>query len=340
MTLSSELRSWYRIAGRDLPWRRTRSPYAIWLSEIILQQTRVAQGLPYYEQFLNNFPTVESLANASEDEVLKMWEGLGYYSRARNLHKGAKFIAENGFPNSFEAWLNVPGVGHYTAAAVASFVHDEEVAVVDGNVQRVLARVYNIDTPVNSSEGIKVIREVAQEIIKDEPPAEHNQAMMELGALVCTPKNPDCVNCPINSRCQSLQDKVVSDRPIKLKKKKPTAENLYYTALYSSEGLLIRKRGTDSIWKGLYELIPSHPEDIDELKTDSQTFPSHKITHLLSHKKLEITIYSVEVNGPFKPKNTDAEWKKWSEIQQLAFPRPIRRWLDENLLPLHLGSHN
>lgn len=338
MTLSSELRSWYRISGRDLPWRRTRSPYAIWLSEIILQQTRVAQGLPFYHRFLETFPTVQSLADASEDEVLKLWEGLGYYSRARNLHKGAKFIAKNGFPSSYNTWLKVPGVGPYTAAAVSSFVNNESVAVVDGNVQRVLARIFNIDTPVNSTQGIKIIREIAEEVIKDEPAAEHNQAIMELGALICSPKNPNCENCPLNTRCLALEYMVIDQRPIKIKKKKPTVEHLSYTALHNQTGLLIRKRGTDSIWKGLYELIPGSPEQNNFTSADTSSLPTYKITHLLSHKKLEISIFPIEVKGDFAPSNTDAEWKKWSEIQQLAFPRPIRRWLDENLLPLHLGS--
>ncbi|GGH66236.1 A/G-specific adenine glycosylase [Phaeocystidibacter marisrubri] len=340
MDLSTKLRAWYRFNARKLPWRETTDPYAIWLSEVILQQTRVTQGLPYFDRFLETFPNVESLAASSEDKLMKLWEGLGYYSRARNLHKGAKYIVENGFPTSYDEWLKVPGVGPYTAAAIASFALHEEKAVVDGNVNRVIARLFAIHEPVNSTAGRKIIEEKASALIRKNPPAEHNQAIMELGALVCSPKSPDCSICPWNTECLALATGLVNTLPVKIKKTKVMEEDLYYTAIYSLNGLYVQKRGVDGIWKSLYELIPISGNSLSlepDMKLSSERFNT---THLLSHRKLNLHIDVIEW-----PIQSPELWEgytlvRWNDIDNLAFPKPIRHWLDNNLLPLRLGSED
>lgn len=335
MSRSHDLRQWYKRFARNLPWRSTQDAYPIWLSEIILQQTRVSQGLPYFERFLHTFPTVHDLANAELDEVLKLWEGLGYYSRARNLHKGAKYISENGVPKNYESWLKVPGVGPYTAAAVSSFAFDENVAVVDGNVQRVLARLYHINEPVNSSSGQKLVQSYADELIKDEPAAEHNQAIMELGALVCTPKKPKCEECPFTSYCLARAANAQSELPIKLKKTKVKKVELNYTAVYGKTGMYVQQRPTIGIWGGLYEIHPLSPEEIELPKASSIYSSTYKVEHLLSHRKLQITIKKVELKGEEPREISGLKHSTWKEVDQLAFPKPIRAWLDEKLLPLH-----
>ncbi len=335
--LSAPLRHWYKQFARTLPWRETKDPYSIWLSEIILQQTRVNQGLPYYQRFLEAFPKVEDLAMAHEDNVLKLWEGLGYYSRARNLHRGAKFIADNGFPSSYSEWLEVPGVGPYTAAAVSSFVLNEERAVIDGNVYRVLSRLMDVRLDIGSSEGKKAIEAIAATLIEDQPPAEHNQAIMELGALVCTPKNPKCEECPWNNHCLALEKKTIFERPVKRRKTKVKSESIWYTALVTPNGIWVRKRDTTSIWKGLFELAPVRASEL-ELPINSETeLTTHTLTHLLSHRKLEITIQTVHLQYDSHLKvasNLALQHCTWAELERLAFPRPIRHWLDDILLPL------
>lgn len=335
MSRSHDLRQWYKRIARNLPWRSTKDAYAIWLSEIILQQTRVNQGLPYFERFIEAYPTVDDLASADLDEVLKLWEGLGYYSRARNLHKGAKHISENGLPKNFNEWLKVPGVGPYTAAAVASFALDENVAVVDGNVHRVLSRVYQVEEPVNTTVGHKMIQGIADELIKEEPAAEHNQAIMELGALVCTPKAPKCVECPWANHCEAFAAGTQSRYPIKLKKTKVKEVDMSYTAVYGLRGMYVQQRSTDGIWGGLYEVHPAEPEQIDLNMANSIHNEAYKVTHLLSHRKLNITIHSIELEGDEPDEISGLRLYEWKEIEQLAFPKPLRGWLDEKLLPLH-----
>ena len=225
MHFSNSLVQWYLQNKRDLPWRDTINPYFIWLSEIMLQQTRVAQGLPYFLSFTQAFPTVFDLANAEEEQVLKLWQGLGYYSRARNLHETAKYIANelNGiFPNNYSDLLKLKGVGEYTAAAIASFSYNEPVAVLDGNVYRVLSRYFNLDTDISDFKSKKIFQSLAQEVLLKEKPALFNQAIMEFGALQCVPKNPDCQNCIFSSSCGALQCKKVGLLPVKSKKTKVT----------------------------------------------------------------------------------------------------------------------
>ena len=220
---SLSIRDWYRLNKRELPWRNTSDPYFIWLSEIIMQQTRVEQGINYYLKFINNYPTITHLANAEEKDILNDWQGLGYYSRARNLHWSAKLIRDefNGeFPNNYLTILKLKGVGEYTAAAISSFAFSEQKAVVDGNVYRLLSRFFDIEIPIDSSKGKKYFQKLADELIVSDNPAEHNQAIMEVGTIVCKPSSPNCQTCPLQVSCLSNQNKTILTRPVKSKKVK------------------------------------------------------------------------------------------------------------------------
>tara|TARA_B100000809_G_scaffold264180_1_gene319335 strand:- start:6840 stop:7928 length:1089 start_codon:yes stop_codon:yes gene_type:complete len=271
---SKKLIVWYLAHKRDLPWRTTVIPYYIWLSEIILQQTRVEQGLPYYQAFVSAYPTVKKLANASEQDVLKLWQGLGYYSRARNLHATAIFVTNelNGiFPTSYKDLIKLKGVGDYTASAIASICFDEATAVVDGNVYRVLGRYFGVFTPINSSLGIKEFKTLAQQLIDADNPGNHNQAIMEFGARHCKPQNPYCEVCIFNDSCVALQQKKVSELPVKLKKTK--VKNIYFNYIVvtsNNEKTLLQKRTGKGIWQNLYEFPLIETENIlkiDELKS-------------------------------------------------------------------------
>ncbi len=240
-----------------MPWRETSDPYCIWLSEIMLQQTRIEQGLPYYLAFTNAYPSIFDLANASEEEVLKLWQGLGYYSRARNLHATAKYIAFelNGkFPETYEGLLKLKGVGDYTASAIASISYNEPVAVVDGNVYRVLSRYFDIDTPINSTAGIKEFKLLAKELLDKEDPATYNQAIMEFGALQCKPQSPLCNTCPLSASCLALKNNKISMLPVKLKKGKIKKRYFNYLVFQSEENkTILEKRSGKGIWEGLYQ---------------------------------------------------------------------------------------
>jgi len=271
---SKKLILWYLAHKRDLPWRTTAIPYYIWLSEIILQQTRVEQGLPYYKAFVSKYPTVKKLANAAEQEVLKLWQGLGYYSRARNLHATAKYVSNelNGiFPTSYRELIKLKGVGDYTASAIASICFNEATAVVDGNVYRALARYFGIATPINSSLGIKEFKNLAQQLIDVDKPGNHNQALMEFGARQCKPQNPNCDVCIFNDSCVALQQKKISELPVKLKKTK--VKNIYfnYIVLISeNKNTFLQKRIGKGIWQNLYEfpLIETKKDfEIEELNS-------------------------------------------------------------------------
>lgn len=280
MSFSNQIISWFRENGRALPWRETRDPYAIWLSEIILQQTRIVQGLEYWERFMAQYPTVEALAAASEDDVLKLWQGLGYYSRARNLHAAAKQIVEMGkFPDTLEGIKSLKGVGDYTAAAIGSFAFDIPAAVVDGNVYRVLSRYFGIDTPINSTQGKKEFAALAQSLIpgggnekiKPEafemelsPISAYNQGMMDFGAIQCTPQSPNCLLCPLAETCEALRNDRVAELPVKEKKLKVQTRRLTYIYIRCQEEtsangeqaepmIAIHRRGKGDIWQGLWE---------------------------------------------------------------------------------------
>lgn len=323
---SNILVNWYEQNLRELPWRKTRNPYKIWLSEIILQQTRVAQGLPYYEKFVAAFPTVFDLANADEQEVLKLWQGLGYYSRARNLHYSAKLVLEhyNGvFPNTYKELLTLKGVGVYTASAVASFSNDEAVPVVDGNVYRVLSRIFGIFTPINSSEAEKEFKELAYSLLDLQNPAQHNQAIMEFGALCCVPKKPNCLFCPFQSHCYSFNNNTISELPVKLKKTKITKKYFSYLVLKNDASeVLIHKRVGRGIWQHLYEfpLINSDQkisleasrkqfEELLGLSINSQDFKlvhEFEKPHKLSHQHIYAHFFEYNIKGELSSKDFTA----------------------------------
>lgn len=255
--ISGLLTAWYGRHRRDLPWRRTRDPYAIWLSEVILQQTRVDQGLPYYLRFLETFPEVQNLADAPEDQVLKLWQGLGYYSRARNLHRTAQLIRDRfggHFPDDFDTLLSLPGIGEYTAAAIASFAFNRPHAVVDGNVNRVIARIFGIFEPINTSKGHKIFLELATELLSTDEPATHNQAMMEFGALWCKPQSPDCENCILLSHCFAGPQQLTGALPVKVQKVKIQTRYFNYLIIRDKGHIYLRKRREKGIWQHLYEL--------------------------------------------------------------------------------------
>jgi len=255
---SEKVVEWYTSNSRKLPWRTTKDPYKIWLSEIILQQTRVIQGLPYYNRFIEKFPTVSALAAASEQEVLRLWQGLGYYTRARNLHKCAKTVVTdfNGsFPDTFEGLKKLPGIGDYTAAAIASIAFGEPVAVVDGNVFRVLARIFGIETEINSPEGKKQFTKLANELMGHHHPDLHNQAVMEFGALFCTPKNPQCEQCTFKNSCFANQNNLQAALPVKIKAKAARKRYLYYIVVKKGQSLMMKKREQKDIWHGLYDFM-------------------------------------------------------------------------------------
>ena len=251
-----KLIDWYHHQRRNLPWRHTRDPYFIWLSEVILQQTRVAQGLPYYQQFTEAYPTVFDLAAAPEQEIMRLWQGLGYYSRARNLSQTAQFIVQeqNGqFPDSYHKLLKLKGIGPYTAAAIASFAYDEAVAVVDGNVYRVLARVFGLATDITSTEGKKQFAQLANELLDVSQPATYNQAIMEFGALQCTPVSPDCLLCPFQANCVANATGQIAKLPVKTKKTKVRERFFNYFVIIKNQEIALKQRTDRDIWQQLYD---------------------------------------------------------------------------------------
>lgn len=256
MSLSGKIITWYNKNKRELPFRNINDAYKIWLSEIILQQTRVEQGLPYYYRFAEKFPDVFSLARAKEETVLKLWQGLGYYSRGRNLHDTAKTIVSKHkgvFPSDYNLLLQLKGVGEYTAAAIASFAFNLPHAVVDGNVARVLARIFNIDVPVNSSHGKKIFRQTANEILNTKDPGLHNYALMELGALICKPQNPQCEKCPVSAYCLAFKLNKQGALPAKEKKIKVRNRYFNYLVIEDKSKLLLKQRTGKDIWKNLFD---------------------------------------------------------------------------------------
>ncbi|MBS1623130.1 MAG: A/G-specific adenine glycosylase [Bacteroidetes bacterium] len=255
---SSLLLDWNRHSNdRQMPWKGERDPYLVWLSEIILQQTRVEQGLPYFLRFKESYPTLRHLADAPEDDVMRLWQGLGYYSRARNLHHTAKQIAyelKGIFPSTYHDIVKLKGIGPYTAAAISSFIFGERQAVVDGNVIRVLARVYGIETPFDTTDGKKQFSHLAQELISAEHPGEYNQAIMDFGATVCTPLSPKCGECPFAEMCVAYKQGLIEDLPVRSKKIVKKERFFYYLVLKDEKEMVVSKRSRDDIWKGLYIL--------------------------------------------------------------------------------------
>lgn len=313
---AAALLDWYPRHRRDLPWRHTRDPYAIWLSEVILQQTRVKQGLPYYLDFVTSYPTVQDLAIAPEDEVMRHWQGLGYYSRARNMHHTAKQVtSEFGgqFPGSYAGLLQLKGVGQYTAAAIASFAYDEPVAVLDGNVYRVLARVFGISVDIAAPASRKVFQQLADTLIPATEPAEFNQAIMEFGAIQCTPVKPDCLFCPLQGQCYAFQHGMVHELPVKSKAKAARTRYFHYMVLRYEDAIYLRKRTDKDIWQGLYDFAltesesPNLPptdlvdkvEDLGgKLDTNTAEEPAYAARHVLSHQKVEARFHAVWLQAP------------------------------------------
>ena len=335
---------WFRENGRDLPWRQTRDPYAIWLSEIILQQTQVKQGWAYWERFMRRWPTVEQLAEASEDEVLREWQGLGYYSRARNLHFAAKqIVALGGFPTTIEGIKGLKGVGDYTAAAIGSIAFDLPAAVVDGNVYRVLSRHFGISTPINSTEGKKEFALLAQDLLlpaldkKGMGAGLYNQAIMDFGAIQCTPASPDCMNCPLMESCVAFREGRVAELPVKLKTLKVQERRLTYVYIRYQGETAIHRRGEGDIWQGLYEplLIENGefsilnfcvPPVASDHRSSAQLIKKN-VKHVLTHRILWADFYLWEpAERPQLPE--DYFWIKEAELDDYAKPRLIEILLD------------
>ena len=339
--------NWYEENHRDLPWRNNPTPYQVWLSEVILQQTRVNQGWDYYLRFVEKWPTVTDLAAASEEEVLKLWQGLGYYSRARNLHQCAQqVVSEYGgeFPADFEKLKQLKGIGDYTAAAIASIAYNLPHAVVDGNVYRVLARIYDINPPININEGQKLFAQLADELLNREQPSLHNQAMMEFGALHCTPKNPNCLLCPLQAQCLAFAHQTVMQRPVKLAKTKVTTRYFNYLILKINDSVYLHKRSDNDIWKNLYDfpcIESQKPMTVEEVIasedflqiTENKPFTIIKsspvFTHKLTHRtllaqfieiKLEQELSQIETKGLFLAHET--------ELGSFPIPRLIDLYLN------------
>lgn len=384
MEFANTIISWFRENGRALPWRETRDPYAIWLSEIILQQTRIAQGWEYWERFMAQYPTVEDLAAAHEDEVLKLWQGLGYYSRARNLHTAAKQIVALGhFPDTLEGIKQLKGVGDYTAAAIGSFAFDIPAAVVDGNVYRVLARYFGIDTPINSTQGKKEFAALAQSLLPSSKASDslssfspasdfqssfslvaaYNQAMMDFGAIQCTPQSPKCLLCPLAETCEAMRSNRVAELPVKQKTMKVKTRHLSYIYIRCNGMTAIHRRGEGDIWQGLWE--PFNASDIAEAcaspssaqaslsstkfstsltklssfkkelaadlhmsNVDALQLLAQDVKHVLTHRILLADFYLLETDAhPQLP--DDYIWIKEEEIEDYGIPRLIELLLEK-----------
>lgn len=339
---STALLYWYKEHRRELPWRETKDPYYIWISEIILQQTRVAQGYAYYQRFVERFPTVFDLAQAPNDEVMKLWQGLGYYSRARNLHEAAKMIAANGsFPTIHKEVLALKGVGEYTAAAICSFAYNQPYAVVDGNVYRILSRWMGIETPIDSTQGKKEFALLAQELLDKQDPATYNQAIMDFGALQCTPTSPNCTLCPLVESCVANANKMVADLPIKQNKTKVTNRYMHYLYVHTDSDTYLRKRSGNDIWKNLYEPVlietPAAttteelyalPEFTELLSIGKQPFVrqlARQVKHQLSHRTIYADFYEIHFTELTHPL-AGYQQIKIADVQKYATSRLVNHF--------------
>ena len=342
MNFSQQILEWYSKNKRSLPWRNSKNPYKIWLSEIILQQTRVEQGLPYFKEFIAKFPKIELLAKASEDEVLKLWQGLGYYSRARNMHLTAKAIVEkfNGvFPKDYEKILKLKGIGPYTAAAICYFAYNLPYAVVDGNVIRVLSRYFGIKTPFDSSDGKKEFQLLAEELLIKEKAGENNQAIMEFGALQCRPKSPNCNVCPLQNTCFAFNNNLILELPKKAKKLKIRKRYFEFLIINENEKILIQKR-KNGIWKGLYQFpliensVKKSERDIENSKTWKKLFKhnsiqilkiSATIKHQLTHQTIFARFWHIDTKIQ-KVENSKYISKK--ELKNYPISRLLEKYLE------------
>ena len=349
MNFGSEIIRWYHINKRDLPWRHTKDPYAIWLSEIILQQTRIEQGLAYYYRFIKKYPDVKKLAAAKEDDVLKLWQGLGYYSRARNLHHTAKEIVKNykgKFPEDEKQVLSLKGIGDYTAGAILSFAFNKKFPVVDGNVFRLLSRYFGIDTPIGSSNGKKEFFRLAATLMENHSPSDFNQGIMEFGSRQCKPQQPDCLSCPLNVNCVAFAQKKVCILPVKGKKTAVRNRYFNYLVIHHDKKLLLNRRNGKDIWKNLYDFpLIETSKKASEKKIISHkewkkifgnanviiTSVSNEQKHLLSHQTIHAKFYSVKLAAgkKFKLKNDFLSVAK-EDLKKYAVPKLIENYLSAN----------
>ncbi len=339
--ISEKLIAWYKQNKRDLPWRNTSDPYKIWLSEIMLQQTQVAQGLSYYVKFTETFPTIVDLAKAPEDKVMRLWQGLGYYSRARNLHAAAKEVAstyKGKFPATYDNIKSLKGVGDYTAAAISSLAFNLPHAVVDGNVYRVLARLYDLHTPINSGAGKKEFQLLADELLNKKQPGLHNSAMMEFGALWCKPQNPKCETCPVQEHCLAFASNTVAELPVKDKKTKIRDRYFHYFVFNYKDCVYIQKREAKDIWQNLYEFYlvetdePKDPEVLlkhKAIKALAKKFKVVSVTplkkHILSHQHLYATFYELSIDTPLHSKVLQKI--KRSALNDFGIPQLLTKYL-------------
>ena len=326
-SFTSTLLKWFSENGRQLPWRETRDPYAIWLSEIILQQTRIQQGMAYWERFMQCWPRVEDLARATEDEVLRMWQGLGYYSRARNLHTAARQILALGhFPCTLDEIKALKGVGDYTAAAIGSIAFDLPAAVVDGNVYRVLARHFGIDTPINTTEGKHTFTALAQELLPPKQASAFNQAMMDFGAIQCTPQSPRCLLCPLQETCVALREGRVEGLPVKLKKLQVKTRRLTYVYIRCQGMTAIHRRGEGDIWQGLWEPLLYEDAPLPPF-CGKLTLLRKGVKHVLTHRILLADFYLLECDErPSLP--SDYVWIGEQDIENYGVPRLVELLLE------------
>ena len=343
--ISNPLIRWYSYNKRALPWRETKDPYKIWVSEIILQQTRVNQGLNYYDRFIDKYPDVQSLADSSIDELLKLWQGLGYYSRARNMHYTANEIVrefKGQFPSDYSDLLKLKGIGDYTASAIASISFNQTTAVLDGNVFRVVSRFFGISESTQTASGKKVFKEKLSELIPKKDPGTFNQAIMEFGALQCTPHNPDCTNCPLKTSCFAFNHQMISELPVKKQKVKQQDRFFNYFFIIHDEYTFIEQRTSNDIWKLLYQLplIETAKEvsmkELQENKLWINLFNDCELEidpkpvkkkHILSHQKIHARFYKIKVkslNGPFEKKYQKIHF---SELQNIGVPKLLENYL-------------
>lgn len=343
----AQLIKWYQLQKRELPWRGINDPYKIWLSEIILQQTRVNQGLPYYLRFIEAYPTVADLANASEAEVLRMWQGLGYYSRARNLHACAKMVVENydkKFPDTFDELLKLKGIGRYTAAAIASLAFNKPNAVVDGNVYRVLSRVFGIADDISDAKTQKVFEAKANAMIPADQPGDFNQALMDFGATHCTPKKPLCMTCPFQSECFAFNKGMIDQLPVKTKKVKVRKRHFYYLLFEHNGQFLMKERGPKDIWQGLndfYLIEEKKPITIESVldKVDLEgitvTDSSEPVKHILTHQQIFAQFIRLQVKemNKFVALSNDLGLNSFTlkAIHDLPKPVLVNNYLKDNL---------
>jgi A/G-specific adenine glycosylase len=349
LDFATKITSWYKINKRELPWRNTNNPYFIWLSEIILQQTRVDQGMAYYLKFVHEFPTVKELAKAEDETVLRLWQGLGYYSRARNLHFTAKLIVENYngvFPADFQEIKKLKGVGEYTAAAIASFAFNLPHAVLDGNVFRVLSRIFGIDLPIDSTKGKKYFLELCNELLDKKNPALFNQAIMEFGALQCVPKNPSCTSCIFIGNCIAFSKNKVFELPIKSKSLVRKNRYFNYLIITHQQNVIIKKRTENDIWQNLYDFPLIETEisiELTELKLKIKNHDllknkswsldkvSSTVKHVLSHRDIYTSFFHIKMEDQPSIKNNYILCQA-NQLDNYGMPRVITRYLDSNLV--------